>query len=49
LKHTYKMGLKFLMENKQIQQMWKDLDKTHKQVEKVMKNAQDIKNKHKPS
>ncbi|WP_165842285.1 hypothetical protein [Paenibacillus xerothermodurans] len=46
-KRLLKAGLNFLMDNKGIQKMFKDLEKTQKQVEAVLKRAEDIKNKHK--
>jgi hypothetical protein len=46
LNKTFTEGLKFLLENKDIQKMFKDLEKAQKEVEAVLKQADTIKNKY---
>ncbi|MFE5321248.1 hypothetical protein ACFQ88_21315 [Paenibacillus sp. NPDC056579] len=42
---NYKQALKFMMENKGMQKMFKDLEKAQKQVDAAIKNAEKIKKK----
>ncbi|WP_156043274.1 hypothetical protein [Paenibacillus sp. UNC451MF] len=45
MNNTFKQGLKFMMENKKIQKMFKELEKAQKEVDAVVKNAEKIKKK----
>jgi hypothetical protein len=42
-KNMLKYGFKFLMENKGIQQMFKDMEKLNKEINLTMKNVEKLK------
>ncbi|UQZ85750.1 hypothetical protein SK3146_05039 [Paenibacillus konkukensis] len=45
MNNTFKQGFKFMMENKDIQKMFKDMAKAQKQVDAAVKAAEKLKKK----